>query len=137
MKEKSTVRGRPKQLSRKPAEAKAEIQSGDLWGQQASQLLKQTLDGKDWGYRQLSQKLATMGIDVSAPTINRRINRGNFTAGFLLMCLKAMGAGFEVCPEDGAAPARSEGAGKTAKPQKPVDALETLFGGWSVKKSTD
>jgi len=30
------------------------------------------------------------GINRSAAAINRRINRANFTAGFLLACLRAL-----------------------------------------------
>ena len=140
MKARSTKIGRPKQLPRKLAEAKAEIQAGDLWGQQASLLLKQALEDKGWGYRQLSEALASMGVCMSAPAINRRVNRGNFTAGFLLMCLKAMGAGLGISAE-GSAPEHSampKALGKTPKkPEKPMDMLESILGGWGAKKSTD
>ena len=130
--------GRPKQLSRNVSRAKAEIQAGDLWGEQAIYLLVKAMDSKDWTYRQLSEQLACMGVDMSPPAINRRINRGNFTAGFLLMCLEAMGTRFEVYPEDGSPQSvQPKGAGKTAKPQKPVDALEAIFDGWGAKKPSD
>ena len=49
-----------------------------------------------WGYRELAEALNAVGIRGNGPTINRRINRGNFNAGFLLACLSVLGNGADV-----------------------------------------
>lgn len=131
--------GRPMRLSRKPPGPKAEVQSEELWGQQVSLLLKQVMDSRGWGFRQLSEQLATMGIDMTAPTVNRRINRGNFSAGFLLMCLEAMEARFEVRTDE---PTPGQHVanrlpGSPIRVKKPVETLAAILGGWGTKKSLD
>lgn len=57
---------------------------------EASEILKFGMMKRGWGYKELSEALRTMGIIRSAAAINRRINRGNFTAGFFLACIVAM-----------------------------------------------
>ena len=57
------------------------------------------MDSRGLRFRELSERLAAMGVAMKPPAVNRRINRGNFTAGFFLMCLEAMEARFEVSAE--------------------------------------
>lgn len=89
-------------------------------------MLKAEMTARNWGYRDLSEHLSKLGVDIDPPTINRRINRANFSAGFLLMCLKVMGLRIDVLPE--AHPPR-----KRATSEKPLDALENLMSNWGKK----
>ena len=57
------------------------------WGFEASLLIKRGMKSRNWGYRELAEALKAQGVKRSAAVINRRINRGNFPAGFLLACL--------------------------------------------------
>lgn len=57
------------------------------WGHEASLLIKRGMQARNWGYRELADALRTQGVKRSAAVINRRINRGNFSGGFLLACL--------------------------------------------------
>ena len=57
------------------------------WGLEATRLIKRAMRARNWGYAELAEALKTQGVKRSAAVINRRINRGNFPAGFLLACL--------------------------------------------------
>lgn len=57
---------------------------------EAREILQFAMMKRGWGYKELAEALRTMGITRSAAAINRRINRGNFTAGFFLACIVAM-----------------------------------------------
>lgn len=63
------------------------------WGVEASLLIKREMKSCGWGYKELAEALKAQGIKRSAPVINRRINRGNFPAGFLLACLYVLKSG--------------------------------------------
>ncbi len=119
-----------------PSWRKAEIQAGEVWGQQASVLLKGVMESRGWGFRQLSEQLATVGADMTAPAINRRINRGNFTAGFLLMCLEAMGAKLEVRSDDPKADPRPYRKDPTTA-KTGVETLEMIIGAWADDETSD
>lgn len=68
----------------------------ETWGLHASALIKRAMQERGWGYRELSDALKPYGIKRSPAAINRRINRGNFTAAFALICLRAMGCRLEL-----------------------------------------
>lgn len=57
------------------------------WGFEASLLIKRRMKARAWGYRELAEALKSQGVKRSAAVINRRVNRGDFPAGFLLACL--------------------------------------------------
>ena len=57
------------------------------WGVEASLSIKRGMKSRNWGYKELAEALKAQGVKRSAAVINRRINRGNFPAGFLLACL--------------------------------------------------
>lgn len=57
------------------------------WGFEASLRIKRGMKAREWGYKELAEALKSLGVKRSAAVINRRINRGNFPAGFLLACL--------------------------------------------------
>lgn len=82
--------GRPISLAAKSSPEKTESQAMEDWGFEASLLVKRGMQGRGWGYRELSEALRGLGIKRSAALINRRINRGNFSAGFLLACLEVL-----------------------------------------------
>ncbi|RJG05361.1 hypothetical protein D3870_04405 [Noviherbaspirillum cavernae] len=83
--------GRPISLSSKPGR-KTESVAVEEWSWAASLMVKRAMHERDWSYKELSDALSLLGIKRSATAINRRINRGNFSAGFLLACLHVMQA---------------------------------------------
>lgn len=82
--------GRPIFIGSKSGAAKTESQAMEEWGEEASQLIKREMRARDWGYAELAKALRSQGVKRSAAVINRRINRGNFSAGFLLACLSVL-----------------------------------------------
>ncbi|WP_325048253.1 DUF6471 domain-containing protein [Achromobacter spanius] len=57
----------------------------------AEQVLVREMKRRKVTYAELSARLATLGIRESAGSLNRKVNRRRFQAGFLLACLKALG----------------------------------------------
>ena len=57
------------------------------WGFEASVRIKRAMRKRDWGYKELSEALKGLGVKRNPTAINRRINRGNFSAGLFLACL--------------------------------------------------
>jgi hypothetical protein len=47
---------------------------------------------KGVSYKQLAERLATIGVYDTEAAIKNTISRGGFTAVFLLQCLEAIGA---------------------------------------------
>ena len=66
------------------------------WDEAARRLLRAEMAKKDWRYRQLARELKKkFGLepkleDLTAQ-LTRRVNRGKFSAGFLLACLDVLG----------------------------------------------
>lgn len=91
-----TKLGRPISIApRQPIPAN-ESDAMDAWALEASRLIKQCMRERGWGYEELAEALRSQGIRRSAAVINRRINRGNFSAGFLFACLWAMDCALEL-----------------------------------------
>lgn len=89
-------------------------------------LIKTAMTDLSWGYRELAEGLeAEFGVKISTVALNRRINRGNFSAGFLLMCLNVLKV-----PLVGKQP-----TAKTAPVKKRGTPLEEILGGWGGGKS--
>lgn len=61
------------------------------WAETAKALLKAELKRRNVGYRELAEKLTTMGIPETERNIANKISRGGFTAAFFLQCLEAIG----------------------------------------------
>lgn len=62
------------------------------WERRVQTLLKVELAKRNLTYKQLSEKLAEMGIAESEPNIRNKLSRGTFSAVFLIQCLSAIGA---------------------------------------------
>lgn len=61
------------------------------WSSRAKSLLKAELKRRNVGYRELAEKLGTLGISETERNIANKISRGGFTAAFLLQCLEVIG----------------------------------------------
>lgn len=85
-------RGRPISLSIDERSTRSETDANEHWGWTAGLFIKREMDRLGWGYEELSDALAKIGVRRSAAALNRRTNRGTFSAGFLLACFAAMGS---------------------------------------------
>ncbi len=63
----------------------------DYWAQRARNLIKGELAHRGLSYEDLAAKLKKIGIEESADNLRTKINRGTFSAAFLLQVLQAMG----------------------------------------------
>jgi len=61
------------------------------WEQKAKGILKGELKRRNLGYKELTEKLAVIGIEDNERNIANKVSRGSFTAVFLLQCLEAIG----------------------------------------------
>ena len=60
------------------------------WEQRVKGLLKAELKKRGLGYRELAEKLGTLGIHETERNIANKISRGGFTAVFFVQCLVAV-----------------------------------------------
>lgn len=58
----------------------------------ARSLLKSELKRKGMTYAQLAEKLRKIGVVENERYLNSKINRGSFSAAFLLQCLEVINA---------------------------------------------
>ncbi len=63
----------------------------DLWAERARNLLKGELARRGLSYEELATKLQQIGVEESANNLRSKINRGTFSAAFLLQVLNAIG----------------------------------------------
>jgi len=61
------------------------------WKIKAKSLLKSELKRKNITYEQLALKLNEIGMEEKPENLNLKINRGVFSAIFLLQCLSVIG----------------------------------------------
>lgn len=61
------------------------------WERRVQTLLKVELAKRNLTYKQLSEKLAAIGVQESEPNIRNKLSRGTFSAVFLIQCLEALG----------------------------------------------
>ncbi|MDP2409726.1 MAG: DUF6471 domain-containing protein [Pseudolabrys sp.] len=59
--------------------------------EKAKNLLKSELKRRGIGYRELSEKLAALGLQETERNLANKISRGGFSAAFFLQCLGAIG----------------------------------------------
>ena len=62
------------------------------WERRVQTMVKVELAKRNLTYKQLSEKLADIGVTESEPNIRNKLARGTFSAVFLVQCLKAIGA---------------------------------------------
>jgi hypothetical protein len=61
------------------------------WEAKVANLLKAELKRKGITYSQLTERLASLGIDEREVNIRNKLARGKFSAAFLVQCLTAIG----------------------------------------------
>lgn len=93
--------GRPITATHRQQVVPTESQANKDWGESAEVLLKQQMFALGWRYADLARALAELGIRRSPEVLNRRINRGDFSAGFFLACLEVMRVELILQPKDG------------------------------------
>ena len=74
---------------------KTQVQAGsaaatELWERQAKALVLAEMKKRKVGYKELSRRLETVGIQETPDRINRKVNRCKFSAAFFLACMKAL-----------------------------------------------
>lgn len=62
------------------------------WEKRVQTLLKVEILKRNLTYKQVSEKLAAIGVQESEPNIRNKLARGTFSAVFLIQCLEAIGA---------------------------------------------
>lgn len=65
--------------------------SDDEWQRRVKGILKAELKRRHVSYRDLAEKLETIGVKDSERNITNKIARGSFTAVFFVQCLHAIG----------------------------------------------
>jgi hypothetical protein len=61
------------------------------WQAKVKGILKAELKRRDLSYRDLADKLASIGVKDSERNISNKIARGSFTAVFFVQCMEAIG----------------------------------------------
>ena len=64
--------------------------SEEQWSDVAKGLLRAELKRRDLTYGDLAERLKPFGIEETANAIAKKVNRGTFSAAFLLASLKAI-----------------------------------------------
>jgi hypothetical protein len=61
------------------------------WAKTVKGLLKSELKRRHLGYKELAEKLDTVGVKETERNLANKIARGSFTAIFFIQCLTAIG----------------------------------------------
>ena len=61
------------------------------WSEAAKGLLRAELKRRDLTYIDLAERLKPLGIEETPNAIAKKVNRGTFSAAFLLASMKAIG----------------------------------------------
>lgn len=69
---------------------KPRMRGPDDWASLSKGLLKAELVRRDISYQQLAERLAKIGVKESPENLTNKINRGKFSAMFLIQCLEAI-----------------------------------------------
>jgi transcriptional regulator with XRE-family HTH domain len=62
-------------------------------------LIRELRDDLGISYEELARRLTAHGVEMDSRVLNNRLNRGNFTAGFALTVLQALGVKHLDLPE--------------------------------------
>jgi predicted amino acid-binding ACT domain protein len=60
------------------------------WKEMATRLLRVEMQRSGVGFKELSRKLAELGIEVQGPQLSNKVNRGVFSFVFFLQCMRAL-----------------------------------------------
>ena len=66
------------------------------WQTKAKQIIKVELLRQDISYEQLSKLMKTTGVIYTPGNLKTKINRGTFSAAFLLQVLEVIGSQFSI-----------------------------------------
>ncbi|MGV8996617.1 MAG: DUF6471 domain-containing protein [Parvibaculaceae bacterium] len=61
------------------------------WSERVKGMLKAELKRRSIGYRELAERLGTLGVQETERNLANKISRGGFTAAFFVQCLVAIG----------------------------------------------
>ena len=61
------------------------------WQAKVKGILRAELKRRNLGYRELAERLESLGVHENERNIANKISRGGFSAVFLLQCLEAIG----------------------------------------------
>lgn len=61
------------------------------WHARVKGILKAELKRRNLGYRELAERLETVGVHETERNIANKISRGGFSAAFFVQCLEAIG----------------------------------------------
>jgi hypothetical protein len=62
------------------------------WQKKATNILKAEITRRGLSYDELQEKLAIIGVEETANSLNVKINRGSFSFLFFLQVMQAIGA---------------------------------------------
>ena len=62
------------------------------WEAKARGLLRAEMARQNVTYAQLTERLASIGVEDNERNLRNKVSRGKFTAGFMLQCLSALGS---------------------------------------------
>lgn len=68
-----------------------EVAMATDWTAKVKGVLKSELKRRNMGYKELAEKLESVGVKDSERNIANKIARGSFTAVFFMQCLVAIG----------------------------------------------
>jgi Domain of unknown function (DUF6471) len=77
--------------SRKMLREVAMDNAAQIYNEKAKGLLRAEIKRRNMDYEDLAEALAEMGVEGTAKNLSNKIARGSFSAGFMLMCLEAIG----------------------------------------------
>jgi oligoribonuclease NrnB/cAMP/cGMP phosphodiesterase (DHH superfamily) len=69
---------------------RGEILDQIYWENQAAKMLKQYMKRRRMTYAQIFANLGVIGVSKKEVNVARKLSRGNFSAAFMLQCLKTI-----------------------------------------------
>ena len=61
------------------------------WAEDVRRLLRAEMARRGITYRDLTERLAAIGVQDTSGNLRNKVSRGRFSAAFLVQCLNAMG----------------------------------------------
>lgn len=89
-------------LSKRPKPPKAEARKDNPvnaeYEDRAKKLLKYAMSQRGVDYAGLTDRLAALGVEISAKGLENKISRGGFSSAFLLQCMEALDINLAALP---------------------------------------